>query len=102
MTKEQSNQNTIEAYRKTIQDIHDWFDSILKRMEVLDKGSGLSCPEKLTAIRDLNKEFNEVGPKKMEAVKNAVSDVINIVSNLDSQQVEEQVRFKNIFILYIK
>lgn len=97
LIKEKSNQKTIELFRKNVQDIHDWFNTILKRMEVLDKGSGLSCPEKLKAIIELTNEFNNLGPKKLEDVKNIVTDVINVVNNLDSQQVEEQV-----FIFIIK
>lgn len=98
LVKEKSNQKTIELFRKNVQDIHDWFNTILKRMEVLDKGSGLSCPEKLKAIIELTNEFNNLGPKKLEGVKNIVTDVINVVNNLDSQQVEEQVYILTFFL----
>lgn len=60
-------------------------------MCLADKGSGLPCPQKLSALKELSDEFGKVGKDKVDNIKNVGSKVINIVSNLESQQVEEQV-----------
>lgn len=91
LAKERANQDIIESFRKYKQDMHDYFDNILKKMEVLDKGSGLSCPEKVNAISELTNDFNNNGSKKLEGFINIAKNVIDVVSNLDSQQVEEEV-----------
>ncbi|XP_044734627.1 nesprin-1 [Chrysoperla carnea] len=88
----QTGQNTIERYRTLIQDTHEWFDNLAKRMEVLDKGSGLSCAQKQAQLNEIKNEFEDKGPKTLEQVKTLGNEVINIVSNLDSQQVEEQIK----------
>lgn len=68
-------------------------------MCVGDKGSGLPCPQKLSAIKDLLIDFEGSGKNKVDNIKAIGSQVINIVSNLESQQVEEQVSTKTIFFI---
>lgn len=89
--REKGNQAIIDDYRHKCQEIHDWFDSVLKKMGLADKGSGLSCLQKLSALKDLSAEFGQSGKEKVDNIKTVGSKVINIVSNLESQQVEEQV-----------
>lgn len=60
-------------------------------MCLADKGSGLPCPQKLSALKELSSEFGQAGKDKVDSIKSVGSQVINIVSNLESQQVEEQV-----------
>lgn len=60
-------------------------------MCLADKGSGLPCPQKLSALRDLSADFEQSGKNKVDNIQEIGSKVINIVSNLESQQVEEQV-----------
>lgn len=91
--KKQNAQIVIEDYRNNIQDMHTWFDALSKRMEMLDKGSGLDCDQKLATISEIRDEFESQGSSKLTTVKQLASNVIDLVSNLDSQQVEEQVSF---------
>lgn len=91
VNREKDNQSVIDDYRTKCQKIHDWFDSVMKKMSVADKGSGLTCAQKLSALTDLAKEFEESGRVQVDDIKAVGSKVINIVSNLESQQVEEQV-----------
>lgn len=91
--REMGNQAIIDDFRHKCQEIHDWFDSVLKKMCLADKGSGLPCPQKLSALRELSSEFGQAGKDRVENIKTVGSKVINIVSNLESQQVEEQVSF---------
>lgn len=89
--REKANQGTIDDFRHKCQEIHDWFDSVLKKMCLADKGSGLPCPQKLVALNELSSEFGQAGKEKVDNIKVVGTLVINIVSNLESQQVEEQV-----------
>lgn len=91
MGKKQAAQSIIEEYRTNLQDIHSWFDSVVKRMEVLDKGSGLDCTQKLAVISEIGSEFEGQGIRRVDEVKRLANAVVDVVSNLDSQQVEEQV-----------
>lgn len=95
--REKGNQAIIDDFRHKCQEIHDWFDAVLKKMSLADKGSGLPCPQKLNALKELSEEFGQAGKDKVDNIKTVGSKVINIVSNLESQQVEEQVSF-NMFI----
>uniref|UniRef100_A0A2A4K817 Calponin-homology (CH) domain-containing protein n=1 Tax=Heliothis virescens TaxID=7102 RepID=A0A2A4K817_HELVI len=90
--REKGNQAIIDAFRNKCQEIHDWFDSTLKKMCLADKGSGLPCPQKLSALKELSSEFGQAGKDKVDSIKSVGSQVINIVSNLESQQVEEQMK----------
>lgn len=87
-----SGQNVIETYRQAIQDMNAWFDGIIKKIDVLDVGSGLSCAQKLAAISDIKNEFDDQGPKKLADLKQKAQKVTEIISNLDAQQVEEQLK----------
>lgn len=96
LAKKQSEQVLIEEYRKTAQATQIWLDSVGKRLDTLEKGSGLDCQHKLTTLAEIGMEFNENALPKVELVKTLANQVIAVVSNLDSQQVEEQV-FEYIF-----
>lgn len=59
-------------------------------MEQLDRG-GHDCDWKLAQLREIAAELNESGPGRHQAVKALAKQVTALVSNLDAQQVEEQV-----------
>lgn len=88
----QANQEIIDEYRQHVQVISNWFDNLSKRVEAIDKGSGLNCQQKETAIQDLKAEFDDQGHKRLEEVKRLANQVIELVNNLDSQQIEEQIK----------
>ncbi|CAH3870841.1 unnamed protein product [Pieris brassicae] len=90
--REKNNQAVIDDFRHKCQEIHDWFDAVLKKMCLADKGSGLPCPQKLNALKELSSQFDQDGKEKVENIKTIGTQVINIVSNLESQQVEEQMK----------
>lgn len=85
-------QNVIETYRQAVLDMNAWFDSLIKKIDVLDIGSGLNCAQKLAAISEIKNEFETQGPIKLADVKQKAQKVIEIISNLDAQQVEEQLK----------
>lgn len=95
IAQKQANQDLIEEYRQNLQVINNWFDNLIKRTEGIDKGSGLNYQQKQSALTDLQAEFNDQGPKRMDEIKRLANQVIDFVNNLDSQQVEEQVGVAN-------
>lgn len=92
IAKKQAGQNVIDDYRQGVQDMQNWIDGLIKRMDVLDKGSGLNCAQKMAAISEIRNEFNQQGPQKMQELKAKAAQVAEVISNLDGQQVEEQMK----------
>lgn len=88
----QDNQGIIDQYKQQLQALNTWFDNLNKRIDVVDKGSGLNCQQKQAAIADIQSEFDNDGPSRMEDLKKLASKVTEILNNLDSQQIEEQVK----------
>lgn len=85
-------QNTIENYRQATTDINTWFDNLIKKIDTIDVGSGLNCAQKLDAIAKLQNEAEVQGQQKLSDLKQKAQQVIEIISNLDAQQVEEQLK----------
>ncbi|KAL3268198.1 hypothetical protein HHI36_007323 [Cryptolaemus montrouzieri] len=92
IAQRQSHQELIHEYRQNLQSINNWFDSLSKQVEAVDKGSGLNCQQKQSSVFELKIEFDEKSPKKMETVKTLAATIISLVNNLDSQQIEEQMK----------
>ncbi|XP_066158002.1 muscle-specific protein 300 kDa isoform X10 [Euwallacea fornicatus] len=88
----QAKQEIINQYKQQLQAINTWFDNLNKRIDAVDKGSGLNCQQKQAALAEIQEEFDELGPSRLEELKRLASRVADIVHNLDSQQVEEQVK----------
>ncbi|XP_033150837.1 nesprin-1 [Drosophila busckii] len=92
IAKKQAGQNVIEGYRQGMQDVQNWFDSLIKRMDVLDRGSGLNCAQKMAAINEIRNEYELQGHPKIQELKGKAAQVAEVISNLDGQQVEEQMK----------
>lgn len=92
IVKKQTDKTLIDEYRQKQQEMHTWLDTLIKRMDILDKGSGMTCPQKLVTIFEIKKEFESEGPSRLQNIKQLANNVIDVVSNLDSQQVEEQLK----------
>lgn len=85
-------QNTIENYRQIVADLNTWFDNMIKKIDAIDVGNGLNCAQKLDAISLIQNECEAQGLKKLEGLKQTAQNVIEIINNLDSQQVEEKLK----------
>lgn len=88
----QAAQDFIQKYRSQVQDIQAWFDSLSKKVDVIEKGSGLTIDQKISNLKDITAEFESQGPEKLAEVKKLGDQVMDSVSNLDSQQIEEQIK----------
>lgn len=92
IAKKTMGKETIDDYQQYVQNMNNWFDGIIKKMDVLDKGSGLNCNQKLVIISEIKSDFQDQGPVKLAELKDKVHNVTQIISNLDAQQVEEQLK----------
>ncbi|XP_032294435.1 muscle-specific protein 300 kDa isoform X26 [Drosophila virilis] len=92
IAKKQAGQNVIDGYRQGMQDVQNWFDTLIKRMDVLDRGSGLNCAQKMAAINEIKNEYELQGHPKIQELKGKAAQVAEVISNLDGQQVEEQMK----------
>nr|XP_016945201.1 nesprin-1 isoform X29 [Drosophila suzukii] len=92
IAKKQAGQNVIDGYRQGMADVQNWFDTLIKRMDVLDRGSGLNCAQKTAAINEIKNEYELQGHPKIQELKGKASQVAEVISNLDGQQVEEQMK----------
>lgn len=88
----QATQDLIQRYRSHVQEIQTWLDNLSKRVDVVDKGSGLTIAQKITTVQEITTEFETQGPGKLDEVKKLGDLVMDSVSNLDSQQIEEQIK----------
>ncbi|XP_043492348.1 nesprin-1 [Polistes fuscatus] len=89
----QASQDLIQKYRNQVQDIQTWFDALLKKADGIEKGSGLTIGQKISNIKEIIGEFESQSTDKLDEVKKLGDQVMDSVSNLDSQQIEEQIKF---------
>lgn len=94
ISEKESAQKVTEGYRKKLADAHKWLDSVIKKLEDVEKGSGpqLDCYQKLGNVQELTNNINTKGNEMLENVKKLADQVAKLVNNLDSQQVEEQIK----------
>ncbi|XP_071567068.1 muscle-specific protein 300 kDa isoform X8 [Temnothorax nylanderi] len=88
----QAAQDLIQKYRSQVQDIQTWLDGLSKKVDMIEKGSGLTIGQKISNLKDITGEFESQGTEKLAEVKKLGDEVMDSVSNLDSQQIEEQIK----------
>lgn len=88
----QAAQDLIQKYRSQVQDIQTWLDGLSKKIDMIEKGSGLTINQKISNLKDITSEFESQGTEKLAEVKKLGDQVMDSVSNLDSQQIEEQIK----------
>lgn len=87
-----SGQNIIESYRHATNDLTQWFDAMIKKIDAIDVGSGLNCAQKQEAMAKLQNECDVQGQQNLNDFKQKAHQVIELISNLDAQQVEDQIK----------
>lgn len=92
ITGKQAAQDLIQKYRSLVQDIQTWLDGLSKKVDMIEKGSGLIISQKISNLKDITGEFESQGMEKLAEIKKLGDQVMDSVSNLDSQQIEEQIK----------
>lgn len=80
----QAAQNLIQKYRSQVQDIQTWLDGLSKKVDMIEKSSGLTIGQKILNLKDITDEFESQGTEKLAEVKKLSDQVMDSVSNLDS------------------
>jgi len=68
-------------------DAHRWLDSIVRRLEGLEKGApgSLDCTHKVNIVQELVSEMDSQGNTRVEDVKKLAELVTDAVNNLGKQ-----------------
>nr|XP_034172930.1 nesprin-1 isoform X14 [Osmia lignaria] len=88
----QAAQDLIQKYRSQVQTVQSWLDALSKKVDVIEKGNGQTIGQKISSVKEITAEFESQGPGKLNEVKSLGDQVMDSVSNLDSQQIEEQIK----------
>ncbi|XP_076667923.1 muscle-specific protein 300 kDa isoform X16 [Andrena cerasifolii] len=88
----QAAQELIQKYRSQVQNIQAWLDALSKKVDVIEKGNGQTIGQKISNVKEITTEFESQGPGRLSEVKGLSDQVMDSVSNLDSQQIEEQIK----------
>lgn len=88
----QAAQELIQKYRSQVQNIQAWLDALSKKVDVIEKGNGQTIGQKISNVKEITTEFESQGPGRLNEVKGLSDQVMDSVSNLDSQQIEEQIK----------
>ncbi|KZC10894.1 Nesprin-1 [Dufourea novaeangliae] len=88
----QAAQELIQKYRSQVQNIQSWLDALSKKVDVIEKGNGQTIAQKISNVKEITAEFESQGPGRLSEVKSLGDQVMDSVSNLDSQQIEEQIK----------
>ncbi|XP_054006700.1 muscle-specific protein 300 kDa isoform X2 [Hylaeus anthracinus] len=88
----QAAQELIQKYRSQVQNIQSWLDALSKKIDVVEKGNGQTIGQKIASAKEIASEFESQGPDRLNQVKSLGDRVMDSVSNLDSQQIEEQIK----------
>ena len=81
----------IEVYRRTLQTVYSWFDTIIKQLEKCDRVEYPDSNQRNEEINKLWSKFKETQPK-VDQLSQKANEIKPHLSNLDNQQVDEQLR----------
>ncbi|KAG7206621.1 hypothetical protein KM043_000301 [Ampulex compressa] len=87
-----ASQELIGKYRSQVQEMQAWLEGLAKRVDAIERGNGLAIGQKIGRAKEIASEFGSQGPARLAEVKSLGDRVMDSVSNLDSQQIEEQLR----------
>lgn len=106
-------QNAVEEYRITLQDFFTWLDTLVSRAETADRGRGMGIAQRVALLEQLTAESSQGKPRlaaitskvvlacyythgpdrvKMNCIIVQAMELTATLSNLDGQQVDEQLK----------
>ena len=90
--RKRNNQGIIDDYLKSISDTKSYFDGVVHRLEVIEGPCGKNCEQKLNDIDTIKKEFETKAPQLRDQIQGKSSNVFEVISNLDAQQVDDHLK----------
>ena len=97
IAKKQADEDLVESYRQQRSEAQAFLDSLVRDLEEVYTGLGLPLEGKLNSLQGILASYNEMKSISLPRIKTLMSQVVDIVSNLDAQQVEEQVWYLIIY-----
>lgn len=91
LAKKHADENVVEAYRTACNNAQQLLDSFIKQLEGIEKGHSIELPQRITNLESVADSYDGKVNLTMGNIKELAEKVFDIVSNLDAQQVEEQV-----------
>lgn len=90
--KKQGDEDIVEAYRSSCGEAQNFLDSVVRELEGVEKGRGLPLEGRINTLKSILEKHEAKKSATLPKIKTLMDQVIDIVSNLDAQQVEEQVK----------
>lgn len=90
--RKRNNQDIIDDYIKAISESKGFFDSVVHRLEMLDGPCGMNCEQKLNETNSIKSEFELKASQLKEKIQSLGAKVFEMISNLDAQQVDDQLK----------
>jgi uncharacterized membrane protein len=87
LDKRYNQQAIIDDYRQSFQENQSWFESMIKALESLEIGSGLSIDKRLQKIEEIANEFAE-NENRIDIIREKADSVMREVGDMDRQHVQ--------------
>lgn len=92
LERKRNNQAIIDDYLKSISDAKNYFDGVVHRLEVMDGPCGKNTEDKLNEVNSIKHEFDTKAPELKEHIQGKGVKVLEVISNLDAQQVDDHLK----------
>lgn len=91
VSKKQSDQNLLLKFKKSELDLQNWFESLSKHIESLEKGSGFTCQQKLELFNKVKEDYVNNGEKLVYNLRVNCQNLKEVISVSDAQLLDDQV-----------
>lgn len=81
-------------FKKSETNLQNWFDSLSKRIESLEKGSGFNCQQKLELFNAAKEDYVNNGEKLVNNLRIDCQNLKQVISVSDTQLLDDQVKRK--------
>lgn len=91
ITHKDGQQRVIESYKADVAELDKALDSIGKKLDSVEHGQGVLCPAKANTLKTISDTLDRSIQEPLELLQSKAVEVKQMLSNLDSQFVDEQV-----------
>ncbi|CAA9993818.1 unnamed protein product, partial [Nesidiocoris tenuis] len=92
LEKKIEDENQVEAYRAACAAAQQKLEGFAKQLELVDKGHAMDLPKRIAKLDEIAKQCDAETPTVLANIKKLAEKAANIVSNIDAQQIDEQIK----------
>uniref|UniRef100_A0A8D8Q2T6 Nesprin-1 n=1 Tax=Cacopsylla melanoneura TaxID=428564 RepID=A0A8D8Q2T6_9HEMI len=92
IAKKDGQQAVIESYKADVSELEKHLDSIGKKLDSVEHGQGVLCPVKASTLNSISTMLEESVQEPLSKIQTKAEQVRQLVSNLDQQFVDEQLK----------